>query len=77
MNACVLSHVQPSATLWTVAQQAPLSVEFSSQEYQSGLPFPPPEDLPDPGIEPESPALQADPLLAEPIREAQVTQLQM
>ena len=44
-------------TPWTVAHQAPLSVGFSRQEYWSGLPFPSPEDLPDPGIEPMSPAL--------------------
>ena len=42
------------ATLWTVAHQAPLSMKFSRQEYWSGLPFPPPGDLPDPGIEPAS-----------------------
>ena len=42
---------------WTVARQAPLSVEFSRQEYWSGVPFPPPGDLPDPGIEPAYPAL--------------------
>ena len=42
-------------TLWTVARQAPLSMGFSRQEYGKGLPCPPPEDLPDPGIEPESP----------------------
>ena len=47
-------------TPWTVAQQAPLSMEFSRQEYWSRLPFPSPEDLPDPGIEPGSPKLQAD-----------------
>ena len=41
-------------TLWTVAPQAPLSLGFSRQEYWSGLPFPSPGDLPDPGIEPES-----------------------
>ena len=41
-------------TLWTVARQAPLSMGFSRQEYWSGLPFPPSEDLPDPGIEPAS-----------------------
>ena len=41
-------------TPWTVASQAPLSMEFSRQEYWSGLPFPPPEDLPDPGIKPLS-----------------------
>ena len=44
-------------TLWTVAHQAPLSVEFSRQEYRSGLPFPSSGDLPDPGIGPVSPAL--------------------
>ena len=52
--------------LWTVAHQAPLSMRFSRQEYWSGLPFPPPGDLPDPGIEPRSPALQADSLTSEP-----------
>ena len=45
---------------WTVARQAPLSMGFSRQEYWSGLPFPSPGDLPDPGIKPGSPALQAD-----------------
>ena len=55
-----------SATPWTVACQAPLSMEFSRQEYWSGLPFPSLGDLPDPGIEPESPALQKDSLLSEP-----------
>ena len=48
---------------WTVARQAPLSTEFSGQEYWSGLPFPSPGDLPNPGIEPRSLALQADTLL--------------
>ena len=43
--------------LWTVAYKAPLSMGFSRQEYRSGLPFPSPGDLPDPGIEPMSPAL--------------------
>ena len=47
-------------TPWTVAHQAPLSMEFSRQEYWSGLPFPFPGDLPFPGVEPRSPALQAD-----------------
>ena len=47
------------ATPWTVAHQAPLSMEFSRQEHWSGLPCPPPGDLPDPGIKPGSPALQA------------------
>ena len=49
-----------------VACQAPLSMEFSRQEYWSGLPFPSPGDLSDPRIEPRSPALQADSLLSEP-----------
>ena len=60
--ACMLSHfscVWLFATLWTVAHQAPLSVGFSRQEHWSGLPFLSPEDLPDPGIKPRSPALQA------------------
>ena len=50
----VLSHVQLSATPQRVARQAPLSIGFSRQEYWSGLPFPPPGALPDPGIEPVS-----------------------
>ena len=50
----------------TVARQAPLSMEFSRQEYWDGLSFLPPGDLPDPGIEPGSPALQADSLPSEP-----------
>ena len=53
------------ATPWTVACQAPLFMGFSRQEYWSGLPFPSPGDLPDPGIEPRSPALQADSLPTE------------
>ena len=61
-----LSHVQLFATPWTVACQAPLSMGFSTQEYWSGLPFPSPEDLPNPGIKPGSPALQADALSSEP-----------
>ena len=52
-----LSRVQLFATPWTVAYQAPLSMGFSRQLYWSGLPFPSPGDLPDPGIEPGSPAL--------------------
>ena len=52
-----LSHVRLIATLWTIAHQAPPSMGFSRQEYWSGLPFPAPGDLPNPGIEPESPAL--------------------
>ena len=61
-----LSHVRLFVTPWTVAHQAPPSMEFSRQEYQSELPFPSPGDLPDPGIEPRSPALRADTLLSEP-----------
>ena len=61
-----LSRVQLFATPWTVAYQAPPFMEFSRQEYWSGLPFPSPGDLPEPGIEPGSPALQADALPSEP-----------
>ena len=56
------SHVLLCAALWAAACQGPLSVGFSRQEYWSGLPCPPSGDLPDPGIEPRSPALQADSL---------------
>ena len=48
----MLSRVRLFVTLWTVAHQAPLSMGFSRQEYWSGLPFPPPGDLPEPGMEP-------------------------
>ena len=51
------SVVSDFATPWTVAYQAPPSMAFSRQEYWSGLPFPSPGDIPDPGIEPGSPAL--------------------
>ena len=61
-----LSRVQLFAIPWTVACQAPLSMGFSRQGYKSGLPFSSPGDLPDPGIEPGSPALHADSLLSEP-----------
>ena len=60
------SHVQLIVTLWTVACQAPLFMGFSRQEYWSGLSCPLSGDLPDPGIEPKSPALQADALPSEP-----------
>ena len=53
----MLSHVQLFATPWTVAHQAPLAMEFLRQEYWNGLSFPPPGDLPNPGIKLESPAL--------------------
>ena len=62
VRARALSHVRFFATLWTGARQAPLSMEFSRQQYWSVLPFPPARDLPNPGIEPESlvsPALAA------------------
>ena len=62
----MLSHFRLFATLWTLAHHAPLSMGISRQQYWSGLPFPPPGDLPHPGIEPASPAspaLQADSLL--------------
>ena len=61
-----LSHVWLFVTSWTVAYQAPPSMGFSRQEYWSGWPFPSPGDLPDPGTEPESPALQAHALPSEP-----------
>ena len=61
-----LSHVRLFVTQWTVAHQAPPSMEFSRQEYWSELPFPSPGDLPNPGIEPGSPALQAGALPSEP-----------
>jgi len=51
---------------WTIAYQAPLCTEFSRQEYWSALPFLSPGDLPDPGIDPRSPTLQADALPSEP-----------
>ena len=60
-----LSRVQLFATPWTVAYQSPQSMEFSRQEYRTGLLFPSPGDLPDPGIEPRSPALQEDALPSE------------
>ena len=61
VHARVLSHsvLSDSATPWTVACQAALSMGFSEQEDRSGLPFLPPEELPDPGIKPESPASSA------------------
>ena len=69
-NVCMkvksLSHVQPFGTPWAVDCQAPPSMGFSRPEYWSGLPFPAPGDLPDPGIEPGSPTLQADSLPSEP-----------
>ena len=64
-HVLVAQSCQLFAILWTVAHQTPLSMEFSSKNW-SGLPFPSPEDLPDPGIEPGFPALQADSLPTEP-----------
>ena len=61
-----LSRVRLFATPWTIAHQTPPSMGFSRQEYWSGLPFPSPGDLPDPGIEPGSPALEAEALTSEP-----------
>ena len=61
-----LSHVRLFVTQWTIACQAPLSMGFSRQEYWNGLPFLSPGDLPNPGIEPRSPALQTGALPSEP-----------
>ena len=60
------SVMSDSATPWTVAHQDPLSMRFPRQEYWNGLPFPPLGDLPDPGVKPRSPVLQADSLPLEP-----------
>ena len=60
-----LSRVRLFVTPWTVAHRAPSPMGFSRQEYWSGLPFASPGDLPDPGIEPRSPALPADALTSE------------
>ena len=60
-----LSHVQFCVTPWTIAHQAPLTMELSRQEYWLGLPFPSPGDLPNPRIKPGSPGLQADSLLSD------------
>ena len=61
-----VSRVRLFVTPWTVAYQAPPSMGFSRQEYWSGLPFPSPGDLPNPGIKPKPPTLQADALTSEP-----------
>ena len=65
MLSC-FSCVRLFETLWTVVRQAPLSMGFSRPEYWSRLPCPPPGDLPNPGIQPRSPAFQADSLPSEP-----------
>ena len=62
----LLSRVRLFATPWTIACQAPPSMGFSKHEYWSGLPFPSPGDLPNPGIKPRSPALQTGALPSEP-----------
>ena len=64
----LLSRVRPFETPWTIAHQASPSMGSSRQEYWSGLPFPSPGDLADPGIKPNSPALEADALTSEPPR---------
>ena len=66
MKVKSLSHVRLFANPGTVAYQASLCMGFSRQENWSGLPFPSPGDLPDPGIEPRFPTLQADALLSDP-----------
>ena len=66
MKVKSLSHVQLFGTPWTAAYKASPSMGFSRQEYWSGLSFPSPGDLPNPGIEPRSPALQADTLPSNP-----------
>ena len=66
VKAKLFSHVQLFATPWTVAYHTPPSLGSSREEYWSGLPFPSPEDLLHPVIEPRSPTLQADTLLSEP-----------
>ena len=63
-----VSGIQLFGAPWTVAHEAPLSLELSRQEYWSGLPHPSPGDIPDPGIKSRSPALQADSLPSEPPR---------
>ena len=73
----VTSHIQLFVTPWTVTCQAPLSMGFFRQEYWSGLPCPPPGDLPDPGIKPGSPALQSDSLPSKPPGKAIILQLKI
>ena len=69
-SLCMRAQLCPTLTLWTVSRQAPLSMGFSRWEYWSGLPCPPPGDLPKPGTEPRSSPLQGNSLLTEPTREA-------
>ena len=68
VNCWSLIHVQLFVTPWTVAHQAPLSMEFSRQEYWSGLPLLSPGAIPDPGIEPGSPGLQVDSFTVREVR---------
>ena len=67
MKVKLLNRVQLFGAPWGIAYQVLPSTGFSRQEYWSGLPFPSPGDLPDPGIEPRSPALQADTLTSKPL----------
>ena len=73
VHVCLVSRVWLFATPWTRACQAPLSMQFSRQEYWSGFPFPSPGSLFHPGIKPRSPALQADSLPSEPPGKPQIT----
>ena len=66
IHTAIAAVVSDFVTAWTAAYQAPLTLGFSRQEYLSGLPCPPPGDLPNPGIEPGSPALRVDSLPSEP-----------
>ena len=76
MHACsVASVVFNSVIPWTIPCQAPLSMGFSQKEYWSGLPCPPLGELPNPGIEPRSPTLQADSSLTEPPRKLRETEM--
>ena len=72
MNVKSLSRVQLFVTPWTIADQAPLSMEFSRQEYWSGLPFPSPTDLPNPGIKSGSPVLRVNSLPTGPLGKADI-----
>ena len=74
LHACSLTHcVRLFATLWTVAHQASLSMGFLRQEYWSELPFPSSGDVPDPGVEPASPALTGRFFTAEPVSQYMTT----
>ena len=73
----LLSRVRFFVTPWTLAYQAPPSMGLSRQEYSSGVPFPSPGDLPNPGMEPGSPAFQADALTSEPPGKPQIETLSL